>query len=58
MDQIKRGNVTTQHCHTDKMTSDFMSKGPQGVMPETFDIELWDSVAKNPNNVGNGAQHL
>ena len=29
-DQIKRGNVMIQCCHTDKMTSDFMSKGLQG----------------------------
>ena len=35
-DQIKKGNMAIQHCHTDEMTSDFMSKGPQGVKFRKF----------------------
>ena len=31
VDQIERGMLTIQCCHADEMTSDFMSKGPQGV---------------------------
>ena len=35
-DQIDRGNVSIDYCHTDKMTSDCMSEGLQGLKFRKF----------------------
>ena len=35
-DQIKWGNMSIEHCPTDEMTSDYMSKGLQGVKFRKF----------------------
>lgn len=35
-DQVKRGNLVMQHCPTDKMLGDHMTKGLQGVKFSTF----------------------
>ena len=35
-DQIKRGNMSIEHCPTDEMTSDHMSEGLQGVKFQKF----------------------
>ena len=35
-DQVKRGNVAIEHCPTDDMLADHMTKGSQGVKFSKF----------------------
>ena len=39
-DQIKQGNVSIEHCPTDEMTSDYLSKGLQGLKFTKFRNEI------------------
>ena len=49
MDQIKRGNVSIEHCPTDEMTSDHMSKGLQGVKFRKFRHRIVGFSGKEPH---------
>ena len=48
MDQIKWGNVSIQHCNTDKMMSDCMSKGPQGIKFHMFCHQIMGFSSEEP----------
>ena len=39
-DQIERGNITMDYCHTDDMTADYLSKSLQGMKFEKFRGEI------------------
>ena len=39
-DQIKHGNIKIRHCNADKMTSDCVNKGPQGVKFRKFGNQI------------------
>ena len=47
-DQIKRGNVSIEHCPTNKMTSDYMSKGLQGVKFQKFRHQIVGFSGEEP----------
>ena len=58
-DQIKRGNVHAEHCPTDDMLADHMTKGLQGVKFSKFrrrimgvDPEPWKEDIKNLDDFG------
>ena len=48
-DQIKRGNVSVEHCPTDEMTSDFMSKGLQGIKFRKFRHRIMGFNGEEPH---------
>ena len=47
-DQIERGNVSIEHCHTDNMRSDCMSEGLQGIKFGKFGHRIMGFSGEEP----------
>ena len=47
-DQIERGNASVEYCNTDNVTSDHVSKGPQGLIFRKFRHRIMGFSGEEP----------
>ena len=52
-DQVKRGNVSIEHCPTDEMVADYMTKGLQGVKFSAFRRRIMGMDPEPSKDIGN-----